>query len=479
MIVEESKEIKDLLLDIPGCEVNEFKGEVEHEENQMTEPNDSPFRVRRLSRSFSIPNGVGNGNPFGTIDDEDVLLSANDENREEDNCGERKSKFILLKRSRSLGHIFMPDLPAKSVENEENSIDKLTENVEALEIEVLETEESVVVVADEVVDEPRVFTKLIDRPQTSPPVLYPSVPKIASSEEPTTKLSILERMQKSLGFFFQCTRNDEEEEFVGKNALKYQMRSRTPDAKLEKKTSAKLQSTTVNSSSSEVPMQAIDFVTRVDESPKCVESVKKLPHFYDVSGPKGPLLNAQSLRNEGKKCLVLDLDETLVHSSFHVPEAHDLVVTLNLPDGSHQNIYVAKRPGVDEFLARMIEEFEVVIFTASLAHYADPVIDFLTVGMNRHLKEPLDINLRLYRESCLFLRGLYVKDLSRLGRKLDHTVIVDNSPASFLLQPDHGIPIKSWFSDTLDRELPALQDSLMHLIDAESVAVWRTKMITF
>ena len=209
------------------------------------------------------------------------------------------------------------------------------------------------------------------------------------------------------------------------------------------------------------------------QHPKCGDILKKLPQFHDVSGPKGPLLKPILPIDSGKKCLVLDLDETLVHSSFHVPEAHDLVVSLGLPDGSHQNIYVAKRPGVDEFLAKVCEQFEVVIFTASLAHYADPVIDFLCDGMNRHLREPRDIPLRLYRESCLFLRGLCVKDLSRLGRKLEHTVIVDNSPASFLLQPDHGIPIKSWFSDINDRELFHLQDSLDHFVDADTVHDWR------
>jgi len=236
-------------------------------------------------------------------------------------------------------------------------------------------------------------------------------------------------------------------------------------------------------------MQVVNFITKVDETSELIstaataantskfsEAVKKIPAFYDVSGPKGPLLQPQCPLNDGKKCLVLDLDETLVHSSFHVPESHDLVVTLGLPDGSQQNIYVAKRPGVDEFLARMSELFEIVIFTASLSHYADPVIDFLARGMNQHLNEPGDIKLRLYRESCLFLRGLYVKDLSRLGRKLEHTVIVDNSPASFLLQPEHGIPIKSWFSDTSDRELSGLHDSLLYLVDSESVAEWRSKL---
>lgn len=46
-------------------------------------------------------------------------------------------------------------------------------------------------------------------------------------------------------------------------------------------------------------------------------------------------------------------------------------------DGVVHNVYVLKRPYVDEFLRRLGPLFEIVIFTASLAKYADPVIDNL------------------------------------------------------------------------------------------------------
>lgn len=74
---------------------------------------------------------------------------------------------------------------------------------------------------------------------------------------------------------------------------------------------------------------------------------------------------------------MLDLDETLVHSSFvPVPDAdYVLPLSLSLPtaDSPHapsyvQNIYVSKRPGVDVFLEKATKLFEVVIFTASLAN---------------------------------------------------------------------------------------------------------------
>lgn len=90
---------------------------------------------------------------------------------------------------------------------------------------------------------------------------------------------------------------------------------------------------------------------------------------------------------------MLDLDETLVHSSFKVMwfmliiassltvslqsiSQADYVVPVEIEFHWH-NVYVIKRPGVDNFLKKMGEIYEVVIFTASLskvreAHSACP-----------------------------------------------------------------------------------------------------------
>jgi RNA polymerase II subunit A small phosphatase-like protein len=113
-------------------------------------------------------------------------------------------------------------------------------------------------------------------------------------------------------------------------------------------------------------------------------------------------------------------------------------------------------------MRQMGELYEIVVFTASLAKYADPVLDKLDIhGVVTH---------RLFRESCLNHMGNYVKDLSQLGRDLKDVIIIDNSPASYVFHPAHAVPISSWFNDVHDTELLDLIPFLQDLADVEDVS---------
>jgi len=169
------------------------------------------------------------------------------------------------------------------------------------------------------------------------------------------------------------------------------------------------------------------------------------------------LLPPQRENTKGKKCLVLDLDETLVHSSFKPVEC-DFIVPVEIENQVHK-VYVAKRPYVDEFMKRCGELFEIVVFTASLAKYADPVLDLLD--------KYKVVDWRLFRESCSPFKGSYVKDLGRMGRDINTIMIIDNSPHSFSFNPENAIPCESWFSDKNDRELLDLIPQLEQLADAK------------
>jgi len=171
------------------------------------------------------------------------------------------------------------------------------------------------------------------------------------------------------------------------------------------------------------------------------------------------------------KCLVLDLDETLVHSSFKPIPDPDFTVDIEL-DGAIHRVYVRKRPGVDHFLREVGKKFEIVVFTASLAKYADPLLDVLDKD---HV-----VQFRLFREACVQHYGNYVKDLTHLGRVLESSIIVDNSPFSYMFQPDNAIPIATWFHDKNDRQLYDLLPFLDTLAqEADVVSVLQRKNFDF
>lgn len=170
----------------------------------------------------------------------------------------------------------------------------------------------------------------------------------------------------------------------------------------------------------------------------------------------------------GKKCLVLDLDETLVHSSFRAVPGADFVIPVQIEDVVHF-VYVMKRPGVDEFLVEMAKHYEVVIYTASLNKYADPLLDLLDPHRT--------IRTRLFRESCVYYEGNYVKDMSLIDRDLSQAIIVDNSPSSYMFHPENAIDCSSFIDDPNDRELDQIGSFLVGIRDVPDVRhvcnLWR------
>ncbi|XWS65844.1 hypothetical protein CRYUN_Cryun05aG0148600 [Craigia yunnanensis] len=138
-----------------------------------------------------------------------------------------------------------------------------------------------------------------------------------------------------------------------------------------------------------------------------------------------------------KITVVLDLDETLVcayETSSLPPYLRNQATDAGLKwfelecissdkecEGKPKINYVTvfERPGLQEFLNQL--------------SYARPLVDRIDAE-NR-------FSLRLYRPSTISTEYReHVKDLSCLSKDLCRTVIVDNNPFSFLLQPLNGIP---------------------------------------
>ncbi|KAJ6251252.1 nuclear lim interactor-interacting factor-related [Anaeramoeba flamelloides] len=145
------------------------------------------------------------------------------------------------------------------------------------------------------------------------------------------------------------------------------------------------------------------------------------------------LLPDKSKQDQEKPTLCLDLDQTLIYGSFEPFKDYDFVVPIDgFPD---QLVYVKKRPHLEYFLKRCSELFEVVIYTASDHRYASPILDQID-PKNQYFRH------RLYRHCCWRIEGLgFLKDLSILNRDISKVTLVDDSPVSFLLNPENGLHI--------------------------------------
>lgn len=183
---------------------------------------------------------------------------------------------------------------------------------------------------------------------------------------------------------------------------------------------------------------------------------------------------AERQADQARLHVVLDIDETLVHSQ----QVHPSMLYLQSRLGRRQNqkddvfslmlsegiaIQVSKRPGLEDFLRWLQKRgYQVSLYTAGTRKYVEALLPRL---------DPEGIVSQcLSREDCVPAPGLpnvYLKDLRRVvttstapdGSKttepadLARTVLVDNNPLSFAMQPENGILVRDWLGGTPE-ELP-------------------------
>ncbi|KQK09074.1 uncharacterized protein LOC100822852 [Brachypodium distachyon] len=186
-----------------------------------------------------------------------------------------------------------------------------------------------------------------------------------------------------------------------------------------------------------------------------------LPNLIDYSELSSDAACVSKEQGTKKVTLVLDLDETLVHSTMEHCSDADFTFPVFFDMKEHV-VYVRKRPHLHIFLQKMAEMFDVVIFTASQSVYADQLLDRLDPEKTLFCK-------RFFRESCVFTESGYTKDLTVVGVDLAKVVIIDNTPQVFQLQVNNGIPIQSWYNDPSDEGLPQLIPFLERLAVADDV----------
>lgn len=143
--------------------------------------------------------------------------------------------------------------------------------------------------------------------------------------------------------------------------------------------------------------------------------------------------------------LILDLDETLINFKLLNPSKGVGKLTL--------------RPGLINFLEIIKEFYEIIIFTSGTKEYADTILNAIDKkGNNKYF------DARLYRDHNIEIGQKYYKDLTKIGRDLSRTIIVDNFNYCFKLQKENGILISSFYGENKeDKALIELQKILIKI----------------
>ena len=154
--------------------------------------------------------------------------------------------------------------------------------------------------------------------------------------------------------------------------------------------------------------------------------------------------------------IVLDLDKTLIYCEDEEDENYEEEEDEEKEEEVKNEIIL--RPGLYEFLDSLMKlKCELIIFTSSKKQKADEYI-------NKIEKNKKYFNKILYRDYCTLIGAAYVKDISKLGRDLSKTIIIDNDLGCFYLQQENGILIKSFNWEKDDKNLFNLLNILQKII---------------
>ena len=169
------------------------------------------------------------------------------------------------------------------------------------------------------------------------------------------------------------------------------------------------------------------------------------------------------IKRSKRYLLVLDIDETLVHSEpimiFGKPtsnagKSYDKTCRFHNEDGTFDEYGIRFRPFLNEFIQRMSKLFDLAVYTASARDYADVIMDVLDPHKEYFCA-------RLYRENCFSIRGMNIKNMFNFPST--DAFIVDNLIYSFAFHMQQGIPILAFVDDPMDVELKDLAEILENL----------------
>jgi len=156
--------------------------------------------------------------------------------------------------------------------------------------------------------------------------------------------------------------------------------------------------------------------------------------------------------------LILDLDETLVHTV-------EKALPIRSPDFTCLNYFVYSRPFLREFLERMWKLYDIAIWSAAGALYVEPAVKTIMDG----LPQPVFVwsgkrcTRRFDHES---MQEYYIKDLKKVRKRgfdAGRILIVDDLELNAQRNYGNAVYIREYDGSPDDKELLYLADYLESL----------------
>lgn len=163
------------------------------------------------------------------------------------------------------------------------------------------------------------------------------------------------------------------------------------------------------------------------------------------------------------KLLILDLDETLIHS-VETPFEHQA-------DFCFGKFYTYKRPYLREFLEFCFEHFEVAVWTSSTTAYAEEIVKNILTAEQK-------LTFLWTRSRCTISfdeelgESYYSKKLDKVRKRgfdLNSIIAIDDSPRKWRYSYGNLIRVTIFEGDRKDEELDLLMKYLLQLKDVVNV----------
>ena len=201
----------------------------------------------------------------------------------------------------------------------------------------------------------------------------------------------------------------------------------------------------------------IEYILKIENKESSILAPVLLSSNPNFISFRPPYIHTERIK---QYTLILDLNDTIV----------------NFQQTNNSQGILRLRPFLIEFLDEVSLFYELILFTTSTEYFSKPIINAIEEN-----KKYFDFVF--YREYAIIVGNDFVKDLTRIGRPLDSTIIVDNMPQNFRLQKENGIHIKPFYAqDPNDNTLIELMDILTEIaksgVDArEGLANYRNDIV--